>query len=109
MTNREEYLKRHKLAGPQSIENLARVSKIPKSILQQVHSRGEGAYSTNLQSVRLKGSYKKNVKAPASKKLSQAQWAMARVYSFLNKIEGKRPLNHDLDLAEKLKNKNKKK
>ena len=106
-TNREEYLKRHKLSGPQSIENLAKISQIPVSILRQVHSRGEGAYSTNLQSVRLKGSYKKNVKAPASKKLSQAQWAMARVYSFLNKIEGRRKLNHDTDLAEKIKNRKK--
>lgn len=65
--------------------------------------------STNREEY-LKGtSYKKGVKAPMSKKLSQAQWAMARVYSFLNKIEGKRKLNHDLDLAEKIKNKNKKK
>tara|TARA_R100000734_G_C3319038_1_gene114111 strand:+ start:3048 stop:3359 length:312 start_codon:yes stop_codon:yes gene_type:complete len=101
-TNREEYLKRHNLKGSQSLADLAKTSKVPLKILKQVHSRGEGAYSTNLQSVRLKGSYKKNVKAPASKKLSQAQWAMARVYSFLNKVEGKRKLNHDTDLAKKI-------
>ena len=107
-TNREEYLKRHKLGSQSlSLADLAKTSQIPVYIIRQVHSRGEGAYSTNLQSVRLKGSYKKNVKAPASKKLSQAQWAMARVYSFLNKLEGRRRLNHDLDLAEKIKNRKK--
>jgi hypothetical protein len=30
---------------------------------------------------------------------------MARVYSFVNKIEGRRKLNHDTDLAEKIKKK----
>lgn len=101
-TNREEYLKRHKLKGSQSLQDLAKTSKVPLKILKQVRSRGSGAYSSNLQSVRLKGSYKKNVKAPASKKLSQSQWSVARVYSFLNKLEGKKKLNHDQDLAKKI-------
>jgi hypothetical protein len=34
--------------------------------------------------VRLKGSFEKGVDAPMSMKLSKEQWAMARVYSFLD-------------------------
>jgi hypothetical protein len=41
----------------------------------------------------MKGSFKKGVKAPMSKKLSKEQWAMARVYSFL---DGNK--KHDNDL-----------
>ena len=35
-------------------------------------------------SVRMKGSYKKGVNAPMSMKLSKENWAMARVYSWLD-------------------------
>lgn len=31
--------------------------------------------------------------------MSKEQWAMARVYSFVNKIEGRRKLNHYTDLV----------
>ena len=101
-TNREEYLKRHNLTGPQSLETLAKTSKVPLKILKEVESRGGAAYKTSPDSVRMKGTYKKGVKASMSKKLSQSQWSRARVYSFLNKLEGKRKLNHDLDLAKKI-------
>jgi hypothetical protein len=67
-----------------SLSDLAMISGIKKSVLQEVYNRGIGAYTTNPQSVRLKGSFKKNVAAPMSKKLSKEQWAMARVYSFLD-------------------------
>ena len=46
----------------------------------------------------MKGTYKKNVVAPTSSKLSKEQWGYARVYAFLNKIETKQTLNHDVDL-----------
>jgi hypothetical protein len=49
-----------------------------------VYDRGIGAYKTQPKSVRLKGSFVKNVDAPLSKKLSKEQWATARVYSFIN-------------------------
>ena len=109
MTNRKEFLKRHNLDKSESL-SLAEISKIanvPKSILQEVYDRGIGAYKTNPQSVRMKGTYKKNVKAPMSKKLSKEQWAYARVYSFVNKIQGRKRLNHDTDLAKKILPKNK--
>jgi hypothetical protein len=104
MTNREEYLKRHKLPKDTSLskKDISRISKIPISILDDVYDRGIGAHKTNIQSVRTK-SGKKDPSAPASKKMSKEQWAMARVYSFVNKIEGKKKLNHDTDLAQKIK------
>ena len=37
-----------------------------------------------------------------SAKMSKEQWAMARVYSFVNKMTGSKELNHDTDLAEKV-------
>jgi hypothetical protein len=41
----------------------------------------------------MKGTFEKGVKAPMSQKLSKEQWAMARVYSFLDKNP-----KHDTDL-----------
>jgi hypothetical protein len=99
-TNKEQWNRRHGYPKDAShtISDIARISKIPKSTLDKVYDRGIGAHKTNPQSVRLKGSFKKGVKAPMSQKLSTQQWAMARIYSFVNKIEGKKPLNHDKDL-----------
>ena len=104
MTNREEYLKRHNLPKDTSLSKreIARISKIPIKILDDVYDRGIGAYKSNPQSVRTKEG-KKDPKAPLSRKMSKEQWAMARVYSFVNKIEGRRKLNHDTDLAAKIK------
>lgn len=103
-TNREEYLKRHKLPSDKSLskKDISRISKIPISILDDVYDRGIGAYKSNPQSVRTKEG-KKDPSAPLSKKMSKEQWAMSRVYSFVNKIEGRRKLNHDTDLAAKIK------
>ena len=97
-THRENVLRRYGLEDKgYSLQELSRVTKIPKTILQQVYNRGIGAYKTNPTSVRLQGSYKKNVDAPMSQKLSKENWAMARVYSF---IDGN-PL-HDIDLHKEL-------
>lgn len=92
-THRENVLKRLGLSESQSLSDLAKASKVPLSILQEVYDRGIGAYKTNPTSVRLKGSFVKNVKAPMSAKLSKEQWAMARVYSFLDGNP-----KHDTDL-----------
>jgi predicted nuclease with RNAse H fold len=80
---------------PYSLEDLADLSGYDISILQEVYNRGIGAYETNPQSVRMKETFKKNVKAPLSKKLSKEQWAMARVYSFLDENP-----KHDQDLID---------
>ena len=84
-THREAVLARYGLPDKShSIAALAKVSGVPKAILQEVYNRGVGAYKTQPKSVRLKGSFVKNVDAPMSKKLSKEQWGYARVYSFLN-------------------------
>ena len=103
MTNKEEYNKRHGYtkAASHSKSDLSKISKVPIGRLQKVYDRGVGAHKTNPTSVRMKGTYTKNIKAPISNKLSKEQWGMARVYSFLNKSEGKKKLNHDLDLSYK--------
>jgi len=66
-----------------SLSDVARLSGMPLAALKEVYSKGEGAYSNNPTSVRMKGTFKKGVAAPMSQKLSMAQWAMARVYSFV--------------------------
>ena len=94
MTRRENVLRKYDLEDKSySLEELSKISKVPLSILQEVYDRGIGAYKTNPSSVRLKGSYVKNVNAPMKYKLSKEQWAMARVYSFL---DGN--IRHDNDL-----------
>jgi hypothetical protein len=85
MTHRQRFLRRNKLEDKSySLKELSSISNVPLSILQEVYNRGIGAYKTNFRSVRLKGSFVKNVDAPASAKLSKEQWATARVYSFLD-------------------------
>jgi hypothetical protein len=84
-THRKAVLKRYGLEDKgYSLAELSKITKVPKGILQQVYNRGIGAYGSSPDSVRLKGSFVKNVKAPMRAKLSKEQWAMSRVYSFLN-------------------------
>ena len=84
-THRTDFLKDNKLEDKSySLKELSTISSVPIKKLQQVYNRGIGAYKTSPNSVRLKGSYVKGVNAPMKKKLSKEQWAMARVYSFLD-------------------------
>ncbi len=99
MTHRDNVLRKYKLENKgYSLKELAKITKIPLDTLQRVYYRGIGAYYTNPTSVRMKGSYEKNVVAPMMFKLSKEQWGMARVYSF---IDGNP--NHDTDLRRLLK------
>lgn len=86
MTHREKVLHRLGLSPDKgySITSLARATNTSARTLQEVYNRGIGAYKTQPSSVRMKGSFKKGVNAPMSMKLSKEQWAMARVYSFLD-------------------------
>lgn len=95
-THRENVLKRYNLSKGVTIKKLSALSGVPQSILQRVYDRGIGAYETNPESVRVKDSFVKDPKAPLSKKLSKQQWAMARVYSFLDNNP-----KHDNDLRKK--------
>jgi hypothetical protein len=83
-TRRENFLAKKNLPDKSySLKELAKIAGIPIQTLQLVYNRGIGAYKTNPESVRLKGSFEKGP-APMSMKLSKEQWAMARVYSFLD-------------------------
>lgn len=76
-----------------SIPELSDLFGYSEDVLQQVYNRGIGAYKTQPLSVRMKGSFKKFVKAPMSMKLSKEQWARARIWSFLDENP-----KHDTDL-----------
>ena len=98
-THRENFVKNFDVEDKSySLEELSKISKVPLKILQEVYNRGIGAYKTQPSSVRLKHSYVKNVDAPLSSKLSKEEWAMARVYSFLDGNP-----KHDTDLRRNLK------
>ena len=94
MTHRENFLRKNKLEDKgYSLSDLSTISGVKKRTLQEVYNRGIGAYNTNPQSVRMKDTFEKGVNAPMSQKLSKEQWAMARVYSFLDGSQ-----KHDTDL-----------
>jgi GNAT superfamily N-acetyltransferase len=96
-THRLRFFRKHHLVEKgYSVGELAKISKVSSSILQKVYDRGIGAYKTNPTSVRMKGTFRKGVNAPYRMKLSKEQWAMARVYSFLDGNP-----KHDGDLRRK--------
>ena len=102
-THRLRFFRKHRLSvRGYSLGELSKVSKVSQPILRQVYDRGIGAYKTNPTSVRMKGTFRKGVKAPYSKKLSKEQWAMARVYSFLDGNP-----KHDTDLRRKTRRRHK--
>lgn len=86
-TNRERFLAKHNLPKDTSlsIREIAVLSGMPVAALKEVYEKGVGAYYSNPESVRLKGSFKKDPSAPLSKKLSPQQWGLARVYAFVMK------------------------
>lgn len=93
-THRMNFLKKHNLKDKgYSLLQLSKISRISLATLQEVYDRGSGAYKTNRTSVRMKRTFKKGVNAPYKMKLSKEQWAMARVYSFLDGNP-----KHDTDL-----------
>jgi hypothetical protein len=86
-TNREKFLKKHNLPADTSLSllEISKLAKMPLNALRKVEDRGYGAYKSNPQSVRMKGTFKKGVNAPMSQKLSPQQWARARVFAFVMK------------------------
>jgi len=87
ITNRERFLKKHNLSSDThlDVKEISTLSGMPFSALKMVYNKGLGAYHTNPESVRLKGSFKKDPSAPLSRKLSPQQWGLARVYAFVMK------------------------
>ena len=90
-----------------SMKDLKEITGIPIRILKEVYKRGEGAYSSNLSSVRLKD-FSKNpdLRKGVNKRLSMAQWSMARVYAFIYKslFQNMRYKKQDTDLYDVLLN-----
>jgi hypothetical protein len=72
MINSVAFKKKHNIPVSQglSLNEIAKLSKMPIKALQEVYNKGIGAYKTNPSSVR-----------PQVK--SKEQWAMSRVYSFV--------------------------
>jgi hypothetical protein len=87
LTNKQQFFKKNKIPADASLslEEIATIARMPLRALKEVDAKARGAYSTNINSVRLKSNYAKNVVAPRSQKLSINQWAFARVYAFVNK------------------------
>jgi hypothetical protein len=103
MTHRQSVLKALELPKDTtlSLEELAEHTDLPIEALQEIFNRGIGAWKTNISSVRLKD-FSKNPnlsKYPRSARLGKEQWAMARVYSFVDK--GKTFHTADSDIARK--------
>jgi hypothetical protein len=103
MTHRQSVLKALGLPKDTtlSLEELAEHTDLPIEALQEIFNRGIGAWKTNISSVRLKD-FSKNPnlsKYPRSARLGKEQWAMARVYSFVDK--GKTFHTADADIARK--------
>jgi hypothetical protein len=71
-----------------SLQDLSELTGVPYDALHECYVRGIGAWRTNIRSVRLLKDFSKNpdtVRYQRSARLSKEQWAMARVYSFLDK------------------------
>lgn len=90
LTHKQAFNKRHGFdkEEPHSLAELAKISKMKKSVLQEVYNRGTGAFKTNPSSVR--------------PNMTKESWGISRVYAFINKIESGSKLNHDTDLRNKL-------
>lgn len=82
-----------------TLNELSNFFDVPVSIMNEVISRGRGAYGNNLKGVRLLSTGEKGVNAPRSAKMSINQWSRARLYSFLDK--GRTYQTADADLARK--------
>ena len=106
-THKQKFFRRHGVKEDSlSLTEISKLSGVSLNDLLKVQDRGEGAWSSNIKSVRLKSSFKKNNTAPRSARLSADQWGRARVYAFVNKLdeikEGKRKeMNQDTDIYEK--------
>ena len=71
------------LNEPHNLNEISKITKVKKSILQQVFNRGVGAWNTSISSVRLKSGKKDYSITDRTKKMSKEQWAYARIYSFV--------------------------
>tara|TARA_R110002020_G_scaffold5396_2_gene22534 strand:- start:932 stop:1264 length:333 start_codon:yes stop_codon:yes gene_type:complete len=100
-TNKNKFNEKYKqpLNQPNSKKDISKLTGIPMSILDDVYDRGLAAHKNNPQSVRnIKG-----IKGGSGKKMSAAQWAISRIYSFV--VKGPTWRTADKDLADKVRKK----
>lgn len=104
LTNKQKFNKKYKFKTNEShsIDEIAKITKIKKSILQEVFNRGVGARKTNPQSVRRASDGKKIGGKSLKGKMTGEQWGYARIYSFVMKQPGTWG-KADKDLSEKVK------
>ena len=94
VTNRNKFNKKYgfPLNASHSKKEISKLSGVSMSVLNKVYDRGLGARKSNPGSVRnLKG-----VKGGAGPKMSGAEWAMGRIYSYV--MKGKTYYTADKDL-----------
>ena len=98
VTNRDKFIKKYKLDKNDGygVADIARITGIKKSILDQVFSRGVGAHKSNPSSVRLLDGTK-NFSPSLAGKMSKEQWGISRVFSFV--MGGTTRTTADADLA----------
>lgn len=104
VTHREAFFKKHGIPRDKSlsIPEISKLSGVPVAALNDVYSRGLGAAKTNPESVRVKGTFAKNpslAAVPRSGRLPAPMWAMARIYSFIQR--GRTFKTADADIAKK--------
>ena len=76
---------KQKINQANSLTDIAKMSGIKKSILQQVYNRGVGAHKSSPSSIRSKSGEKRAGGFPVGNRMSKEQWGTARVYGFVGK------------------------
>jgi hypothetical protein len=84
MTFKDKYERKYG-EGERSLDDIAKETKIKKSILQEVYNRGYAAATTSPKSVRNKQGKKRESGFPKAQRMSPEQWGMARVYGFVGR------------------------
>ena len=101
ITNRDKFIKKYNLDknGSYGLDDIARITGIQKSILQEVYNRGIGAHKQTASVRLIDGT--KNYSTSIVGKMSKEQWAISRVYSFV--MKGTTYYTADSDLVKKIK------
>jgi hypothetical protein len=100
-TNKQKFNKKYNqpLNEANGLRDISKLSGVKYSILKEVFERGEGAWGSNIQSVRMKSGAKNPNVTDRRRKMGKEQWAYARVYSFV--MGGKTQKTADKDLWDK--------
>ena len=98
VTNRDKFIKKYNLNKDDGygVSDIAKITGVKKSILQEVYNRGIGAYKSNPASVRLLDGTK-NFSTSLAGKMSKEQWGLGRLFSFV--MKGTTYKTTDSDLA----------